>query len=171
MGKITKRQLRHLGFTKKQRLIAEQMLFDPPSRTHKFGKVYNPYFHPQDILQYFKERLESLPEIERIKTERGDVKYIQKPVRLPTLSGYAVQLGVTRETLWSWSQEHTDFGEAYGQAKACQEELLIQAGAVGGYDKSLAIFILKNLQGWQDRVEQTHRGGVTLQFDAEDENA
>lgn len=173
MEKITRQGLRKCGLKKKARLEAEQMLFSAPSRTSKYRKIYNNDFHPFDLIDFFKARLDELEEndIERVINGRGDVSYVQKPVRLPTLSGYAIHAGVIRETLYEWSLLHEDFGEAYQLAKAYQEEILIQVGTSGGYERSLSIFILKNLQGWQDRIEQTHKGGVTLNFDAEDAKA
>jgi hypothetical protein len=92
-------------------------------------------------------------------------------VRPPTFSGFAAKIGVRPETLWIWAKEHTEFGEAAARAKAMQEDALIALGAAGAFDSRFVALIMKNLHGWQDRVEQTNRGAVTLVFDAQDKEA
>ncbi len=39
---------------------------------------------------------------------------------------------------------------------------------LGAYPPGLTIFMLKNLLGWKDKLEQTHVGAVVLHFDAQD---
>ncbi len=90
---------------------------------------------------------------------------------MPTLSGYAAKVGVRRETIWAWARRHEEFDEAVGVCKAIQEDLLITMGLLGAYVPGLTIFTLKNLLGWEDKMEQTHRGTVALQFDAQDAEA
>ena len=41
-------------------------------------------------------------------------------------------------------------------------------GLLGAYRPSVTIFMLKNLLGWKDKVEQVHTGAVVLRFDAQD---
>ncbi len=93
------------------------------------------------------------------------MKYVQAPVRPLTLAGYAAKIGVRRETLWAW---HEQFEEAVGICKAIQEHLLLHMGLLGAYAPGVAIFMLKNLLGWKDKVERAHVRGVTLHFDAQD---
>ena len=44
-------------------------------------------------------------------------------------------------------------------------------GALGAYVPSVAIFMLKNLSGWADKVEQRNTTAVVLKFDAQDADA
>ncbi len=44
-------------------------------------------------------------------------------------------------------------------------------GLLGAYVPGLTIFTLKNLLGWEDKMEQTHVGAVVLHFDAQDAEA
>ena len=96
------------------------------------------------------------------------MKYVQAPVTPPTLSGYAAKIGVRRETLWAWTRQHEEFDEAVGICKAIQEHVLVTMGLLGAYRPSMTIFMLKNLLGWKDKVEQVHKGAVVLRFDAQD---
>ena len=96
------------------------------------------------------------------------MKHVQAPVSPPTLAGYAARVGVRRETLWAWTRQHEEFGEAVGICKAIQEQVLVTMGLLGAYAPGLTIFMLKNLLGWQDKVEQVQKGAVVLRFDAQD---
>ena len=42
------------------------------------------------------------------------------------------------------------------------------AALLGAYRPGISIFVLKNLLGWRDKVEQEHKGAVVLRFDAQD---
>ncbi len=141
------------------------------------GKVgrppkYRPDFHPDDIVAYFQASLNAIQEPERVESPQGGVKHVQAPVPPPTLAGYAAKIEVARETLWDWGQKHDEFSNAINRCKAIQEQVFLHMGATGAYVPSVTIFMLKNLQGWTDRLEQKHTGGaVVLRFDAQDANA
>ena len=106
-----------------------------------------------------------------VETRGGHVKWVQAPLPLPTLAGYAAKAGVRRETLWAWAQRHEEFGEAVGICKAIQEHVLIQMGLLGAYPPGLTMFMLRNLLGWKDKAEQVQKGAVVLHFDAQDAEA
>ncbi len=140
------------------------------------GKVgrpskYRPDHHPEDIVAYFRASLDALEAPERVESRHGGVKYVQAPVRPPTLAGYAAKVGVRRETLWAWARQHEEFDEAVGICKAIQEHVFINMGLLGAWRPGMTIFVLKNLLRWQDKIERAHRGHVTLLLDAQDANA
>ncbi len=132
--------------------------------------VYDRNIHPDGILAYFKKALDSMRETERFQTEHR-LQHVQAPVRPPTIAGYAARTGITRECVWSWGKKHVEFGEALDKCKAIQEDVFLVMGATGAYNAGVLALMMKNLQGWQDRVEQTHKGEVTLHFDAQDSEA
>ncbi len=129
---------------------------------------YRPDRHPKDIVAYFRASFDALEAPERVESRHGGVKYVQAPVRPPTLAGYAAKVGVRRETLWAWTRQHEEFDEAVGICKAIQEHLLINMGLLGAYAPGLTIFMLKNLLDWQDKVEQVNRGTVVVRVDEQD---
>lgn len=133
-------------------------------------QVYDPEVHPKGLVDYFSNRLKQIEDPEKYATEHRLV-YVTKPVRPPTLAGYAVSIGVRRETLWAWGKQHTEFDEAVGIAKSIEQQILIEQGLLGAYNPGVVALCLKNLQGWTDRVEETHKGSVTLHFDKQDEEA
>jgi len=77
-------------------------------------------------------------------------KPVLMPCALPTLSGFAISIGVHQETLLNWTHKHEDFFEAYKLAKTMQEEILVQNGLAGNYEKAFSIFLAKNITGMKD---------------------
>ena len=80
--------------------------------------------------------------------------------RPPLFTGYAVRIGVRRQTLWNWARQHEEFGQAVGVCKAMQEHVFITMGLLGAYRPGMAKFVLKNLFRWHDKVEQANHGVV-----------
>ena len=138
-----------------------------------FGNVvkYDPDFHPADVLAYFKGQYDQIEDSERYRTENGLVGYAVRPIRLPTQTRYATMVGVTVETLWAWAKKYPDFGRAMSMAKSYQVSFLIEQGTTGALNAGVTNFTLKNLHGWTERVEETHKGAVALQFDKQDDDA
>lgn len=134
-------------------------------------KKYDPEVHPQGIIDYFQGFLKKLEKAERVQTKHGDVKHVQAPVSPPLLAGYAVEIGVCRETLWEWAEKYPQFKQAHDFAKAIQELVFIEMGAKGGWNPKFSELMMKNLQGWKDKREQEHVGTIVLNFDEQDSRA
>lgn len=105
----------------------------------------------QQLIDYFSiEPLEIIREQEITGTEGG--KYISRrlPQRFPWFEGFARKIGVHRNTLKNWCNEHPEFAEAYETAKDLQREFLVDIGLSGATSASFAIFTMKNVCGWRD---------------------
>ena len=105
----------------------------------------------QQLIDYFSiEPLEIIREQETIGTEGG--KYVSRrlPQRFPWFEGFARKIGVHRNTLKNWCDEHPEFAEAYETAKDLQREFLVDIGLSGATSASFAIFTMKNVCGWRD---------------------
>lgn len=76
-----------------------------------------------------------------------------KPCPLPTLEGFAIKIGVHRETLNNWAVKNPKFFDAIKKAKDRQKEILVQNGLVGAYEKVFAIFVAKNVTDMSDKQE------------------
>ncbi len=129
---------------------------------------YDPAVHPAGLVAFFQKRLDELGDAVHVITEKGQQSYLKKPVRPPTLAAYAASIGVSRFTLRNWSQRHDEFSDAYEIAKTIQEAIVVELALQGAYNSNFAAFVLKNLQGWTDRVEATHVGGIVLKLDEQD---
>ena len=104
---------------------------------------------------------------EQVQAEnsKGQMCYLYRPEKLPTLAGFACKIDVHRETLLNWGKAHPKFFDALKKAKDHQERILVENGLLGGYDKTFAIFTAKNLIDWRDKQENTttHEVGESIQ--------
>ncbi len=173
MSCVRKAARKKTGAERKPRTAAERREAQRILFAGKVGRPskYRPDFHPDDIVAYFQASLDAIEEPERVESPQGGVKHVQAPVPPPTLAGYAAKIEVARETLWAWGQKHEEFSHATKRCKAIQEQVFLHMGALGAYVPSVTIFMLKNLQGWTDRVEQRNTSAVVLKFDAQDADA
>jgi len=156
----------------KKRYAREKFLFggfeeDPEDHPRR---VYDPDYHPDDIVEYFREAYAKVADPTYFVSEHR-AQYIAKPVRPPTQAAWAAKHGIARETVWAWGQKYPEFGDALDVAKAYQEALLVELGAIGALNPAVTNFILKNLQGWAEKVEETHKGNVALVIDDQDAEA
>ena len=117
---------------------------------------------------FHAERLDALEEAERVRTDKGAVSYVNKPVRPPTLAHFAAKVGVARGTLWEWAQKYADFGEAYEIANTISEAVLVEMGAMGGWNQRMSEFLLKNNHGYTDKAEVKTTGTIQLVIDEQD---
>jgi hypothetical protein len=123
---------------------------------------YDPKFC-DELIEYFDiEPHFETPVLTRRKdgTEVEKVAFIASD--LPTLAGFAVKIGVDRDTLKEWAHVHPEFSAAIKKAKECQENILVTNGLKGLYDTSFAIFTAKNVMGWRDKQEITGKDGKDL---------
>ncbi len=105
----------------------------------------------QQLIDYFSiEPLEIIREQEIVGTEGG--KYVSRrlPQRFPWFEGFARKIGVHRNTLKNWCNEHPEFAEAYDTAKDLQREFIVDVALSGAAPPSFAIFTMKNVCGWRD---------------------
>lgn len=72
----------------------------------------------------------------------------------PTLAGFAIKMGVTRQTLANWAEKHPDFKFAYEMAKEYQENFLAVTGMKGIVNTPFAMFVAKNVIGWKDKLPE-----------------
>lgn len=83
-----------------------------------------------------------------------------------SLTAFAGEIGVARSTINEWMGAHPEFSEAVkiGQAKRTGRlERTLLAGETGP-KVTAHIFALKNAdpEGWKDKQEVEHSGGVTV---------
>lgn len=120
---------------------------------------YDPKF-VDEILEYFD--IEPYEEKEReVATKTGDVVTIHEDAAndFPSLAGFAVRIGVHRDTLHEWanakdqngSLKYPDFSDAYKRAKDFQENYLATNALKGLVNPAFAIFTAKNVLGWRDK--------------------
>ena len=108
----------------------------------------------------------------------GSVVSVRHANNLPTLAGFARELGIHRQRLHDWSTQtdengnllHPELADALKRAKDHQERILIENGLKGGYQQAFAIFTAKNVLNWRDQqnIEHTGKDGKDLIPEADD---
>lgn len=131
-------------------------------KSKKVGRPsgYDPKYC-QDILDYFG--VDPYKTKTTIKNHKGDEQEIEVPpyaTDFPTLAGFAISIGVHRDTLHEWAKTHVEFSDAYKKAKDFQERFLVINGLKGLINTPFAIFTAKNVLGWRDK--QPGESDVTI---------
>lgn len=84
---------------------------------------------------------------EKIK-EKIEYKLIAN--KLPTLEGFAREIGVSKTTILEWAKVHEEFAFALQEAKALYKNFLIQNGLLGLYASNFAKFVAINTTDMKD---------------------
>lgn len=67
----------------------------------------------------------------------------------PTLAGFAIKIGVHRDTLHEWSTTYPEFGYVYKMAKDYQEHILVTNGMRDLVPANFASFTAINVLHWR----------------------
>lgn len=108
----------------------------------------------QEIIDFFSAEPYTT-KTKKIVRKNGDVEEVEydEASDFPSFAGFASKIGVHRETLLNWCNQHKEFFDAYKKAKVLQENWSLINGHKGTTNTAFAIFALKNLQGYRDKVE------------------
>ena len=110
------------------------------------------------------------PKIERYIAMCGTQNH-----KLPTIEGLAITLGVSRETIYSWSEQYPEFSDTIKTILDLQKVQLMDDGMYGGKEvnSTMAIFLLKVNHGMKENDPSTlqqinvgtdKEGGNTITF-------
>ena len=84
--------------------------------------------------------------------------YQQEGHIIPSISGMALTLDISRETLYAWSDdEHKGFSDILAKILNRQEKVLIAKGLMKTFDSGLARLGLGK-HGYHEKVDNTHTG-------------
>jgi len=116
--------------------------------------------YTQDLIEYFDVEPYRVV-LKKIPTKQGHVVEIpmDEANDFPTLAGFAISIGVHRDTLHEWSKAtdkngellYPHFSDAYKKAKDFQERYLLTNGLKNLINTPWGIFIAKNVLGWRDK--------------------
>jgi hypothetical protein len=81
---------------------------------------------------------------------------IPENMRIPTIEGIALKLGISRDTLYEWAKVHAEFSDTLERLKMMQKEALIQTGIFGGKEINQTIVALL-LKVNHDMIETERR--------------
>lgn len=98
--------------------------------------------------QYDPSYLDATPYLESCGREQ---------TKLVTLEGYAIFLGVHRDTLYKWAEVHPEFSDTLMQILQLQKEQLTNDGIYGGKEVNASIIklLLQSNHGMKERLDAT----------------
>jgi hypothetical protein len=84
--------------------------------------------------------------------------------RFPTIAGFAVSLGTSKQTVYSWAQNYPQFLDALELFNSKQEHELTNGALNGKYNASFSTLMAKNFFGFKDKneTELTGKDGSDL---------
>ena len=111
----------------------------------------------EEVDKYLKKNKDRNVKILKQKNiEKGYLSYEnQLKVKLPTIVGFAIYLGVSEKTLYNWANANSEFKAALSKIKNEQKQRLINSGLSGTYNSTIAKLILSSNHGMKERVDNT----------------
>lgn len=73
-------------------------------------------------------------------------------VKLPSIEGLALYLGIHKDTIYAWEKLHPEFSDVISDLRAKQAEALINNGLSGAYNPTIAKVLLAK-HGYKDQTE------------------
>lgn len=123
-----------------------------------------PIEYSKDLIKQTKEYLLTCKdENEQVISGESEkfTKYDNRlKVKLPSIEGLAIFLGIHRDTIYDWEKKYKEFSDIIGELRAKQAEALINNGLSGHYNSTIAKVLLAK-HGYKDITEV----GVTLAED------
>ena len=77
----------------------------------------------------------------------------KQTVKLPTISGLALYIGVCEDTMYEWAKHHPTFSESLKVIKGRQKNRLLNKGLSGDYNSTIAKLILSSNHGMSDKSQ------------------
>jgi hypothetical protein len=152
-----------------------KMKNEPKTKLNTKGKHPGgrPLTYSKDIIEKAKEYVDKCEdeEYERIRTEgTASTTYeLKLKVKLPTIEGMALYLGVRRETLYDWESKYKEFSNIIDKLRQKQADTLISKGLSGDYNPTIAKVLLTK-HGYREGLEQTGKDGESLLLSEEQIN-
>lgn len=115
---------------------------------------YEPKYITQ-IDKYLKLRADEEYEFHKTRGDKSDSYEKRIRVKLPSIEGFAIFLGVSRKTLYNWRDEQPDFAEALDRILVEQKQRLIDMGLSGDYSPTIAKLILSSNHGMREGHDLT----------------
>lgn len=119
--------------------------------------VGRPTTYSEEMLDKANEYLLSCEDTE-IERENGQRTEYRLNVKLPTVEGMAVYLGVSRDTLYEWASKHKEFSDTLDALKSEQADKLINQGLAGNYNSTIAKLMLSSNHGMRESSDVTSGG-------------
>jgi hypothetical protein len=114
--------------------------------------------HCQAILDFFNKP--ATKTVKQTWISKAGIKEadVEVAIPLPTIEGFALSIGTSKQSVITWTEQHPEFLDAYTRAKTAQKEILIQNALAGRYVEGFAKFVAINCTDMVDKQTQEHTG-------------
>lgn len=108
--------------------------------------------------EYLKEREDKEYEFHKTRGDKSDSYEEKVKVKLPSKEDFADWLGVSRKTLYNWSDDNPEFAFALEKIHNAQHARLVNGGLDGTYNSTIAKLMLTSNHGYKDQADLTSGG-------------
>lgn len=132
-------------------------------KTEEKNKGGRPTVYSEEMLikanEYIDKCIDEIEEYHKTRGKKSDTYERRVRVKLPTIEGLAVYLGITRETVYAWEKEEgkEQFSYILARLRAEQAQKLIDNGLSGDYNPTIAKVLLTK-HGYREGLDQTTDG-------------
>lgn len=78
-------------------------------------------------------------------------------VKLPTMEGLALHLGIHKDTLYDWKSKYPEFSDSLGKVMQLQADRLMSNGLSGDYNPTIAKLLLMQ-HGYREGIDHSTNG-------------
>lgn len=119
----------------------------------KYAHAGQPTKYDRKYNDYVDEYLEL--NVDEVETNRWNLSGQHIKVRLPTIDGFALYIGVPRGTVYEWKDAHKEFSNSLARIVAEQKKRLLNMGLSGHYNPTIAKLILSSDHGMREKSDIT----------------
>lgn len=106
--------------------------------------------------EYKEEYVEAVEDY--LAENQDGVKAGKIEVKLPTIEGFALFIGVNKNTMYDWEKQQPAFSNALQKIRTEQQKRLLNQGLAGNYNSTIAKLVLSSNHGMSEKqsIDHTH---------------
>lgn len=126
-------------------------------------EIKHPGGRPQEYKEKYISRVDEYlelnqdEEIQVVKqsSEKYEVFDNKLKVKLPTIEGFALFIGVSKRVLYEWEKIYPEFMHALDKIRTEQHNRLVNSGLSGDYNSTIAKLMLSSNHGMREKSDMT----------------
>lgn len=107
------------------------------------------------IDEYLAERQDEEVQVVKQSSEKYETFDNKLKVKLPTIEGFALFIGVNKTSLYEWEKKYSQFSNALDKIRQEQQQRLLDNGLSGDYNPTIAKLILSANHGMREKSDIT----------------
>ncbi len=126
------------------------------------AKVGRPEEYKEEYIkrvdEYLETRQDDEYEFHKTRGEKSDSYEEKVRVRLPTIEGFALFIGVSKQAMYRWEVDRPEFRNALDKIRQEQMQRLLDKGLSGEYNAVIAKLVLSANHGLREKADVTTDG-------------